>query len=86
MRSGIVMGAWVAALTALGAPSRGAKLVDVRTVDDEHVMVHVLDGEVRYKDDGRGPGAMMGHESAGGDVVVRYDPPMDIEAARSLSE
>jgi len=79
------MGAWVAALTALGAPSRGAKLVDVRTVDDEHVMVHVLDGEVRYKDDGRGPGAMMGHESAGGDVVVRYDPPMDIEAARATA-
>jgi hypothetical protein len=78
---------FVAALatTAGVFPAWGAKLVDVRTVDDQHLMVHWVDGEIQYKDDGEGPKAFMGHESGGGDVVKRYDPALDTIAAVSAA-
>ncbi len=81
--------AWRNALTAaVGAASlgaavaaSGAKFVEARAVDDEHIMVHWLDGEIEYQDDGKHPSAFMGHESMGDDRVVRYDPPLDTNAA-----
>ena len=51
--------------------ANGAKLADMSSVDDEHLMVHWLDGTVEYKDDGQGPTAFMGHETAGGEVIKR---------------
>ncbi|MEM9417709.1 MAG: glycoside hydrolase family 9 protein [Planctomycetota bacterium] len=77
---------WAAAMagatTLAGACSAfGAKLVDARAVDDQHIMIHWLDGEVEYQDDGKGETAFMGHESHGDDKVVRYDPALNPEAA-----
>ena len=63
------------------SPAWGAKLVEVRSVDDEYLMVHWHDGEVEYKDDGKGPTAFMGHETGGGDLLKtlrarpRHSPP-----------
>src|SRR5579864_1790467 len=62
--------------------AEGAKLVEVRTVDEQHVMIHWLDGEIEYNDDGRGPTAMMGSECGGDEKVVRYRPELD--AARAV--
>jgi len=64
------------------ASASGARLVDVRTFDEQHVMVRWLDGEVQYRDDGEGPGAFGGHENPVGDVVIRYEPALD--AARAV--
>lgn len=64
------------------ASASGARLVDVRTVDEQHVMVRWLDGEVQYRDDGEGPGAFGGHENPVGNVVIRYEPALD--AARAV--
>src|SRR6516225_3709292 len=50
-----------------------AKLADVRTVDREHLMIHWLDGEITYRDDGQGPKAFEGGESII-DRVIRYPP------------
>lgn len=66
---------------AMCASAYGAKLVDVRTVDDEHVMVHWLDGEMVVRDDGMGTGAYMGHEGSGNETLVRYEPYLDLKAA-----
>ena len=40
-----------------------AKLAEVRTVDRQHLMIHWLDGEITYRDDGQGPKAFEGGES-----------------------
>jgi hypothetical protein len=66
-------------------PAWGAKLVDTRSVDDEYLMLHWLDGEVLIKDDGQGPTAFMGHESSGGEVIKRYDPPLNVAAVTNVS-
>ena len=80
----LVQGAIASVLAgALCAPAWGAKLTEVRTVDDEHVMIHWLDGEIQYKDDGQGPTAFMGHETAGGEVITKYEPALDTKAATS---
>lgn len=61
--------------------AQGAKLVEVRTVDEQHVMIHWLDGEIQYNDDGKGPTAMMGSEVGGDEKVIRYRPELDTSRA-----
>jgi endoglucanase len=67
--------------TGLCASAHGARLVEVRTVDEQHVMVHWLDGEMQYKDDGEGEGAFGGAENPAGDVLIRYQPELDTARA-----
>jgi len=50
--------------------AKAAKLAEVRTVDDEIVMVRWLDSEVEWKDTGTGPGAFRGLEESAGEVRV----------------
>jgi endoglucanase len=52
--------------------AQGSKLVDVRQVDDEHMMLHFVDTEVQYRDNGEGKGAFQGHESSGGERFFDY--------------
>ncbi len=71
----------VAAMADLPVSAPGARLVDVRTIDEQYLMVHWFDGEVVHKDDGKGRGAFGGHEIPDGDVVIRYEPPLDTARA-----
>jgi endoglucanase len=63
----------------------GAKLVEVRSIDDEYLMVHWQDGTVEYKDDGQGQGAYMGHETGGGDLLKTFDPALNIAHATNAA-
>ena len=67
-------GGWVGA-------AQGAKLADVRVVDDEHIQVHLLDGEVEWKDTGTGPTAFHGGCDSAGEVIHKFNPPLDTAAA-----
>ena len=49
---------------------KAVKFVGLRVIDKEYLMVHLRDGEVRYEDDGKGPGAYLGHTSAEDTLVV----------------
>ncbi len=69
------------ALTTLFGAAQGAKLADVRVVDDEHVQVHLLDGEVEWKDTGTGPTAFHGGCDSAGEVIHKFNPPLDTAAA-----
>jgi len=66
----------------VSAAARGAHLGGVHVVDRDYLMVHVIDGEVIHKDDGKGSGA---YESGGAqsdkDRVVLYQPGLDVNAA-----
>ena len=70
----------VALSAAVGASAHGAKLTEVRPVDDEYVMIHWLDGEAEYIDNGQGPTAFIGNPD-GGVVLHRYEPGIDTAAA-----
>lgn len=43
------------------------KLIEIRHVDNQYIMVYFKDGEVFYKDDGKGASAFDGHAYAPGD-------------------
>ena len=65
----------------LGFSAKAARLAEVRTVDDEIVMVHWLDSEVEWKDTGTGPSAFRGLEGSAGEVIHSFPPPLDTAAA-----
>lgn len=69
------------ALAALGAPASAAKLVEVRTVDDQTVMVYWHDSEVEWKDTGTGPNAFHGGCDSAGEVIHKFLPALDTTAA-----
>jgi hypothetical protein len=70
-------------LAMLCAPAWGTKLIEVRTVDDETVMVYWHDSEVEWKDTGTGPNAFHGGCDSAGEVIHKFAPPLDIVAAGS---
>ncbi|MGV3617422.1 MAG: glycoside hydrolase family 9 protein [Fimbriimonas sp.] len=65
----------------LGASAHAAKLVDVRTVDDEHVMLQWRDGWVHYRDEATGPKAFNNPEGLGGDRLEKFGAPLDTGVA-----
>jgi endoglucanase len=71
----------VVCLTVLVAPVHAAKLVDVRTVDEETVQVYWHDAEVEWKDTGTGPSAFHGGCDSAGEVIHKFDPALDTAAA-----
>ena len=59
-----------------------SRFVEIRVVDNEHLMLHFRDGEVRYRDDGTGPSAFLGHSFAeGDDTLLVFLPRLDAAAA-----
>ncbi|MBQ2108484.1 MAG: hypothetical protein II476_00645, partial [Bacteroidales bacterium] len=52
-----------AAMATLILPvsASATKFLELKAVDKDYVMVHFRDGEVRFRDDGSGTGAFLGH-------------------------
>ena len=57
-------------LLAMSMPTHASKLIEVKVIDKDYLMVHFRDGEVRYRDDGTGPSAYLGHSFAEGDDTL----------------
>ena len=52
-----------------------AKLLKLKAIDKDYLMLHFRDGEVRYRDDATGPSAYLGHSFAeGDDTLVVFAP------------
>ena len=63
-------------------PALAAKLGEVRTVDDEHLMIYWQDGCIQYKDTGRSSGAPpVAYENFDGDKAIRFNPPLNTAVA-----
>lgn len=75
----------LASWALIPAASQAAKLLDVRPVDDEILMIHWADSEVIINDTGQGRGAFMGHESQGGDQLIKFGEPLDVVMAQQTS-
>ncbi|MCR4921725.1 MAG: glycoside hydrolase family 9 protein [Bacteroidaceae bacterium] len=51
-------------------PLRATRLMGVRIVDKNYLMVHFRDGEIRYRDDATGRSAYLGHTFVEGDDTL----------------
>ena len=51
----------------LSVDAYATRLLGVDLVDKDYLAVHFRDGEVRYRDNGTGPSAYLGHAFAPGD-------------------
>lgn len=63
--------------------AEAAKFIELKVLDKDYLMLLIRDGEIRYRDDGTGPSAYLGHSFAEGDDTLmvfgeRLDP---VEAA-----
>ena len=58
------------AVLITAAPAAATKVLGLRVIDKNYLMVHFRDGEVRYRDDGTGPSAYLGHSFAEGDDTL----------------
>ena len=55
-------------LTAV--PTSATKVLGLKVIDKNYLMVQFRDGEVHYRDDGTGPSAYLGHSFAEGDDTL----------------
>ena len=51
-------------------PSTATKVLGLKVIDNQYLMVHFRDGEVHYRDNGTGPSAYLGHSFAEGDDTL----------------
>lgn len=58
------------------------KFIGAKSLDKDYIIVHFRDGEVRYRDNGTGPSAYLGHTFAeGDDTLVVFGQRLDPKAA-----
>ena len=68
-------------LLLTATPSSATKVLGLRVIDNHYLMVHFRDGEVRYRDNGTGPSAYLGHSfSEGDDTLVVFGERLKAEA------
>ncbi|MBC8066090.1 MAG: hypothetical protein H7Y17_14755, partial [Chlorobia bacterium] len=73
------------AIAASSVAIYAAKLVEVRTVDDEYLMIHWQDGWVHYNDKAEGPKAYNHPEGVGGDCLEKFGNPLDTAVAADVA-
>lgn len=56
---------------AMCLPSQATRLIGIKVVDKDYLMLQFRDGEVRYRDDATGESAYLGHSFAEGDDTLK---------------
>ena len=59
----------VAILLAL--PLQATKLIGIKVLDKDYIVLQFRDGEVRYRDTGKGRSAFLGHTFVDGDDTLK---------------
>jgi hypothetical protein len=57
-------------LLMTATPMSATKLIGIKVIDKDYVMLHFRDGEVHYRDKGTGQSAYLGHSFAEGDDTL----------------
>ena len=57
-------------LVVAAIPATATKVIGLKVIDKDYLMVQFRDGEVHYRDDGTGPSAYLGHSFAEGDDTL----------------
>ena len=67
-------------------PSAATKLLGLRVIDKDYLMVHFRDGEVHYRDSGTGTSAYLGHSFAeGDDTLLVFGERLKVNEAQKVS-
>ena len=62
--------------------ANATKLINVQVVDQDYIMIYFKDGEVVYRDNGKGQSAFTGHDYApGDDSLIVYGESLNVEHA-----
>ena len=70
----------------LSVDAYATRLLGVDVVDKDYLAVHFRDGEVRYRDNGTGPSAYLGHAFApGDDSLVVFGSRLDVANVQNSS-
>lgn len=65
---------------------QATKLLELKVVDKDYLMVHFRDGEVHYRDNGTGPSAYLGHTFVeGDDTLVVFGTRLNAAAVTDLA-
>ena len=74
----------LAALLVLTAcPVTATKVIGLKVIDKNYLVVQFRDGEVRYRDNGTGPSAYLGHSfSEGDDTLLVFGERLKVEDAQ----
>ena len=63
--------ALVAAFSLISSNAGATHFLGANVVDKDYLMLHFRDGEVRYRDNGTGSSAYLGHSFAEGDDTLK---------------
>jgi hypothetical protein len=70
-------------LLLTATPMTATKLMGLKVIDKDYLMLHFRDGEVHYRDNATGPSAFLGHSfSEGDDTLFVFGQRMDVAAAQ----
>lgn len=76
----------VGALLLMPSMAEATKLISLKVIDKDYLMVHFRDGEVRYRDSGTGASAYLGHSYAEGDDTLKtFGPRLDCAVAQNAT-
>lgn len=76
-----------AVLSLLAVYAGAAKFVSMSILDKDYLMLRLRDGEIRYRDDGTGPSAYLGHSFAeGDDTLVVFGERFDASCTVQMAE
>ena len=71
-------------LLLTATPGTATKVLGLKVIDSQYLMVHFRDGEVHYRDDGTGPSAYLGHSfSEGDDTLLVFGERLKAEAQKA---
>ena len=70
-------------LAFLAIPANATKVLGLKVIDKNYLMVQFRDGEVHYRDNGTGPSAYLGHSFAeGDDTLLVFGERLKVEEAQ----
>ena len=68
------------------SPAQATKFLNIKVIDKDYLMVQFRDGEVRYRDNGTGPSAYLGHSfSEGDDTLVVFGERLKLPEAQQVA-
>ena len=73
-------------LLCMTVPVLATKLMGLRVIDKDYLMIHFRDGEVHYRDNGTGESAFLGHSFAeGDDTLLVFGERLDVSLAQQAA-
>ena len=86
MTTKLLKSALAGLLVFMAIPAQATKVLGLKVIDKNYLMVQFRDGEVLYRDSGTGPSAYLGHSfSEGDDTLVVFGERLKAEEAQKAA-